>query len=277
MSSECDAQFISLVSYNVNLAYNDLSTPEKAENIANYLFEKDVDIVLLQEYNPQIFPILQQKLEKKYRYGSPYQLADRFKAVFSKYPISDFIQLKSPLTIDVEENEGEDRSYFPICGMKVIVGDKSFYLVNCHLHSNNLSTALREYRRNELSLVAFIMMMFSSLSQGIQERKQQVKSLREHISDIRHPLVICGDMNDVNGSSVMNFLRGNNLFDAWWTKGTGLGFTLSMKAMKWRLDHILVSDGIKIKSILVDKTDMSDHRPLLCKFQLIANKYESSI
>lgn len=267
--SESNVQCVSLVSYNVNLAYNDLSTPEKADEIANYLLEKDVDIVLLQEYNPQIFPVLQQKLEGKYQYGSPYQLADRYKAVFSKYPISDYIQLKEYKTKGDGVIGDEDRRYLPICGMTVAVNGNLLNMINCHLHSNNFSPALRQLRHNEISLLLFIKKIFCSLLQGIEERKKQVKTLRNHLSGCRQPIIICGDMNDVSGSSVLDILTGKDLYDAWWMQGIGIGYTLCKQVMRWRLDHILFSKGIKIDSISVEKKDMSDHRPLLCKFQLV--------
>lgn len=276
-NGEDTVQPLSVVSYNVNLAYSDLSTQEKAENIADYLLEKDTDIILLQEYNPQLFPALQQKLVKKYQYGSPYHLADRYKAVFSKYPISDYIQLKEYPTRGDGVIGDEDRRYLPICCMTVAVNGNPLYMVNCHLHSNNFSPALRQLRLNEISLVSFIKKIFCSLLQGIEERKKQVKTLRNHLSGCSQPIIICGDMNDVSGSSAMRMLRGKDLFDAWWTKGIGLGFTLSMKAMRWRLDHILYSKDIKIESVMVDKYDMSDHRPLLCKFYLNPYIHESSI
>lgn len=275
--SENTVQPLSLVSYNVNLAYKDLSTPEKAAYIADYLLEKDADIVLLQEYNPQLFPALQQKLEKKYQFGSPYHLADRYKAVFSKFPISDYKQLKDYQSNSEGVIEGEDRRYLPICGMTVVSNEIPLYIVNCHLHSNNFSPALRLLRQNEISLMCFIKTILSSLLHGIDERKKQVNTLRNHLSGCSQPIIICGDMNDVSGSSVMKMLRGKNLSDAWWSRGIGLGYTLSMKAMRWRLDHILYSKGIKIDSVRVDNYDMSDHRPLLCKLYLNPHNNESSI
>lgn len=263
-----NTQCISVVTYNVNLAYNELSTQEKADKIADYLLKKDADIVFLQEYNPQVFPVLQQKLGGRYQYAPPYYLADRYKAVFSKYPLSDYIQLKDNNSNEEACIGGEDRSFLPICGMKVKVEDKSFYMVNCHLHSNNYSTAYRKFKRDELSLVNFISLTFSSLTHGIEERQRQVNTLREHLSNFSQPIIICGDMNDVSGSSVIKMLKGKNLCDAWWMKGKGVGYTLCLKVMKWRLDHIFFSKGIKMDSVMVDKYNMSDHCPLQCEFYL---------
>ena len=260
---------LTLVSFNVNLAYKELSTDEKAQKVADYLFDIDADFVLLQEYNPQLFPIVHQILENKYQYGSPYQLADRYKAVYSKYPISDYIQLKDKGCDDKNVVSGEDRGYLPICGMTITVDEKELYMVNCHLHSNNFSPALRKLRRKEVSLLQFFKEAIILLSQGIEARKRQVRILKEHLIGIICPLLICGDMNDVSGSIVMKMMKGKALKDAWWQKEFGFGFTFATIWMRWRLDHILYSDVIKIDSIKIGRLGLSDHRPLICKFNLL--------
>lgn len=269
-SFDDDAQLISVISYNVNLAYQELSTLEKAEKIADYLLEKNADIVLLQEYNPQVFPVLHKKLAGNYLYGSPYELADRYKAVYSKFPISNYIQLKDVHDTKNDKTGNEDRSYLPICEMTVTVNNHSFNMVNCHLHSNNFSPALRRLRCNEMSFFYFLRTIINSLSYGIQIRRRQAGVLRKQLNDIRIPILICGDMNDVSASSVLRALKGKNLRDAWWEKGVGQGHTLCVKLMKWRLDHILFSKGIKIDSVIVEKIGLSDHRPLQCKFHLLS-------
>ncbi len=261
-------QTVSLLTYNVNLAYKELSTNDKAEEIANYLLEKDADLILLQEYNPLLFPVLQRKLSERYLYGSPYKYADRYKAVYSKYPISNYTQLKDENVFVEEKIENEDRGYMPICGMRVDIMGNALYLVNCHLHSNNFSPALRNYRSKKISILDFVRTIFFSLSQGAQMRENQAKLLRNHIDEIAMPILICGDMNDLSGSSAINIIRSKKLKDAWWERGLGLGNTLATLGMKWRLDHILYSDGIFIDKIKIGKIGLSDHRPVLCDFYI---------
>jgi len=269
-SNEKNYQTISILSFNVNLAYKEFSTEVKATNITEYLIQKNADVVLLQEYNPHLFPVLQKKLSEIYRYGNINQYADRYKSVFSKYPICEYVQIKD----DSEPPGGivgaEDRDYLPICGMLMKVCNDEFYIVNCHLHSNNYSPALRKFLCHELTVIDFIKAIFASLLQGINKRVYQVRALRNYLKSIDDkPVVICGDMNDVSGSSVLKIIRGKNLKDAWWMKGFGMGYTLDTMGMKWRLDHILYSDSLVIDAIEVDKVNFSDHRPVLCKFHLL--------
>lgn len=261
-------QTITLVSFNVNLAYKELSTDEKANKIADYLLEEDGDLVLLQEYNPQLFPVVQQKLENKYQYGSPYQIADRYKVVYSKYPVSDYVQLEDEKGGNKGVVGSEDRSFLPICAMTIIIDGKELYVLNCHLHSNNFSSALRKLERKEVNLLHFIKETIYLLSQGIKTRERQTRLLTDQLRGINRPLLVCGDMNDVSGSTVM-MMTGKVLKDAWWQKGLGFGYTLATKGMRLRLDHVLNSDGIKIDSIKVGCSGLSDHRPLVCEFHLL--------
>ena len=267
--SDVASHTLTFVSYNVNLAYKELSTDEKAQKIADYLLEEDADLVLLQEYNPQLFPVVQQNLVKKYQYGSPYQLADRYKTVYSKYPISDYKQLEDERKADERVVGSEDRGYLPICGMVITFDDEKLYVVNCHLHSNNFSSALRKLRRKEVTFLLFFKEAISLLLHGIETRERQTRILAEHLKGINLPLLICGDMNDVSGSIVMKMLKGKALKDAWWQKGLGFGFTLATKGMRWRIDHILYSDDFKIDSINIGRSGLSDHRPLICECHLL--------
>ncbi len=153
--------------------------------------------------------------------------------------------------------------------MMVTVDGKELYVVNCHLHSNKFSSALRNLRRKEVSLLQFLKEAISLLSHGIKVRNQQARILKEHLRGKKCPLLICGDMNDVSGSTVIKMMKSKALKDAWWQKGFGFGFTLAAKGMRWRLDHILYSNDIEIDSIKIGCSGVSDHRPLVCKFQLL--------
>ena len=261
-------QSFTLVSYNVNLAYKELSSQEKAQKIAAFLLNEDADLVLLQEYNPLLFPVVQHQLEKKYRYGSPFKMADRYKAIYSRYPVSDYIQLKDEWDYGKKVEGGEDKGYLPICSMTVSFDSYELCVVNCHLHSNNFSIALRKLKRKEVGLLYFFKEAINLLLQGIEERERQTRLLAEYVRGINRPLLICGDMNEVSGSSIMKKFTGKVLKDAWWQKGRGFGFTLATKGMRWRLDHILYSEGIKIDLMKVVRSKLSDHRPITCKFHL---------
>lgn len=260
---------ISLITYNVNLAYKDLSTEEKAEKIAEYLYIENADIIFLQEYNPRIYPAIQQSLQDKYQYGSPFSLADRYKAIYSKFPIKDYVQIRKKPTIFKNVVGEEDRDYLPICGMEVNIDGKDLYIINCHLQSNNLSPQFRKLWHKEISFRSFLRGIMLNFFYGMRIRQSQSRIVHAHLMEVEKPIIVCGDMNDVSGSSVLKTLKDIGLKDVWWNNGIGFGFTLAYKGMRWRLDHILYSAGIKIDEVRLGKASLSDHRPLLCKFYLI--------
>ena len=122
-----------LITYNVNLAYKESCKQGAAERIADFLLECDADFVLLQEYNVCTFPELHNKLSIRYMYSCPYEYVDRFKVVYSKYPISEYGQLKDKDFFSEKRMHIENRKYIPICGMVITARDDKFYVVNCHL------------------------------------------------------------------------------------------------------------------------------------------------
>lgn len=260
-----------LITYNVNLAYKELSTQDKAERIAAYLLKCNADIVLLQEYNPNLFPVLHQNLSVVYPYGSPFEKADRYKAIYSKYPISDFVQLTDHE--DVGQNMAcdgdENRRFLPICGMKVGFDGHEVYIVNCHLHSNNFSPALRSFKQGYLTAFGLLKESIKHLNDGILIRERQINSLVLHLKAIRLPILICGDLNDVCGAKSFRRLEKISLKDTWWEKGIGFGSTVKVLWMRWRLDHVLCTNDIEIEKVRIGKKDLSDHKPLICMFNLI--------
>lgn len=260
----------SLISYNVNLAYKEFNTHKSAEQIAYYLNDINADFILLQEYNPLLYPELQQFLSAKYNYSSPYVLADRYKTVFSKYPICEYVQLNNGKKREQKVLD-EDRRYLPICGMKILTDRGELHICNCHLQSNNLSPALRAFRQQKLSIRLFFKTSIQSLFDGMDKRYEQALILRQYLNWNKKPTLICGDLNDVSGSRTLRLLRGKEMKDAWWNKGKGKGTTLKILGICLRLDHILYNKSIEIDEIKNGESGLSDHRPIICKFHLLSN------
>ena len=81
------------------------------------------------------------------------------------------------------------------------------------------------------------------------------------------PVIVCGDMNDVSGSKTLRMLQSTGLKNAWWEKGRGFGFTYhGHHFMNFRIDHILHTEDIKVKSIKKIDQHYSDHDPVIANF-----------
>ena len=78
-----------------------------------------------------------------------------------------------------------------------------------------------------------------------------------------------GDMNDFNVSAPMDSLRDVGLKNAWWEAGLGYGTTYHDGWLRLRIDHILYSKELKLESIKVIETDLSDHNPIVAGFSMV--------
>lgn len=260
---------IRVISYNVNLAYTELNTNENAVRIADFLVEQDADVILLQEYNPHFFPELQKIISINYPYEAPYTLGNRYKVVFSKYPIDSFEQLKDNYcsTNNNKYNRSEeDLDYLPICVASIIVGQKKISFVNCHLQSNNYSPLVREFKNSNISFTNLLVGIFANIKTGGEQRNHQIKALMSYLEQSTNPVLICGDFNDVNGSSCISLIKNSLYKDAWWENGWGFGYTVRSLFMKWRIDHIFYNQFVIIREIKIGKFHCSDHYPVICNF-----------
>ena len=90
----------------------------------------------------------------------------------------------------------------------------------------------------------------------------------DSLDKVDTPVIIAGDFNDWSGSYCMNTIGNRFYKDAWWEGGLGFGITYDGWHLKLRLDHILFSHHFKLENVYVEKSDFSDHRPLVADFIL---------
>lgn len=247
---------LKVLTYNLNRAYSTSVNNGSEQDVLNLVNEQEADIVLLQEFNPTLYSEINEGLKKNYPYGTLNDEGNRFKSVFSRYPISDYHQLTS---------NGEIQ---PICVMKVEVNGRTCYIVTCHLMSNNFSVACREIKDQGLRMIAGIKKVNHSIRQGCAIRRQQTEVLLDYLKEIDDPVLICGDFNDVAKSVTLQKFGKDGFSDAWWNRGFGYGFTYWGMKMRFRLDHILYNEQVTPCWIRVIHSNLSDHRPLVASFSI---------
>lgn len=255
----------SVLTYNLNRAYKNTTGKDDTDALSLFILKHNPDILLLQEYNPIIYPTLDNVLQKYYPYGIPFTEKERYKIVYSKFPIDNYKQLS------LNDNETditagmENLRYLPICTMRIMINDVYLKVINCHLHSNNYSRAWNNFK-NHRSIFRFVTSFVMDLNLGYAFRSDEAKRMCEEIENTNELMLICGDFNDIGGSEVVRIIKGNRLYDAWWQKGFGFGFTFKSLGLRLRLDHILYSKRIVLKEIKVLSATYSDHLPLLAVF-----------
>ena len=90
----------------------------------------------------------------------------------------------------------------------------------------------------------------------------------EAAAEAECPVIVMGDMNDFSCSSPMDSLKAVGMKNAWWEGGNGYGATFHDGWMRLRIDHILYSDELKLQSIKVIETNLSDHNPVVAGFSV---------
>ena len=135
-----------VLTFNVNRAHEISVNRGTTDELIDFILEQKADIVLLQEYNADLYPQVQEKLSQVYPYGSGKDSNSRFKSVFCKFPIESCEQLMvdaDDLQYELFRNaiyckkNHDGMEVLPICRMKVKIGEEVVQIFNCHLMSNN--------------------------------------------------------------------------------------------------------------------------------------------
>jgi len=103
------------------------------------------------------------------------------------------------------------------------------------------------------------------LSLKYRHRQYQLRTLYDLIAGSRKPVIVAGDFNTFWGThEIYLFMRAAGLQSA-----NTLGL-LSYPARHPRveLDFILVSAGIEVTGFRIPEVRYSDHRPLICDFEI---------
>ncbi|HYL01845.1 MAG TPA: endonuclease/exonuclease/phosphatase family protein [Steroidobacteraceae bacterium] len=103
------------------------------------------------------------------------------------------------------------------------------------------------------------------LSLKFRHRQYQLRSLHDLIVQSAKPVVVAGDFNTFWGThEIYLFMRAAGLRSA---NTAGLP-SFPARVPRIELDFILVSEGIEVRDFRVPDVRFSDHRPLVCDFQV---------
>lgn len=268
-------QTIRVVSWNVarfiELKRNTNKGSETRLKMFELLKEQNADVLCLQEFHTStdsnfydnIKPI-QEGLGYPYYYFSFDNDGDKHyysSIIFSRFPIVDSGRIRYPrptlpdvlLHADIKVNNDTVRVY------------------TTHLQS--LQFGRRDYERiGEIknardSLLANSRSILSKLKKGVSYRSIQADLVHVVIGDSPHPVLFCGDLNDVPNSYAYFTIRGN-MQDAFLKKGFGFGRTFTALSPTLRIDYIFADKYFRILQFnrLVKK--LSDHYMLVADVEL---------
>lgn len=96
----------------------------------------------------------------------------------------------------------------------------------------------------------------------------ETEQLLKFLNDIRGPLIVVGDLNDVPAGNAYKLLR-TKFDDAWLaSRAKGEGFSYPADKPAKRIDHIFYGGGIRAKKAWVVETLASDHIPVAAEVEV---------
>ena len=244
--------------------------PERKQQMLNLINKYNPDVACFQEmvagdssakainYLPDLMRILRmpyyhytynKKLDfdKDHRYGI---------IIFSKYP------LVNKTTVSRKPNDYN--SIFQYAD--ILRGTDTFRVFNLHLQSLKFSNEDLKYIEeptidNETNFKQSRNVIYK-FKRGFLKRQVQSEFIKEELNKSPHPVIVCGDFNDVPNSYAY-YTIGNGLQNAFAKKGNGIGRTYSAISPTLRIDNIFTDKKFSINQFIRDGKKMSDHFPVV--------------
>lgn len=292
-----------IMTYNVNGKAIADSTSTDILGLMQIVRMHDPDILCLQEILYNNHKAIKDSLDSYYCYSKE-QLKEYGKdvyALYSKFPIRNFTQLRCLGDVDVPEADSVSDKWvkkfkekMPVYSADLEVEPGKWITVfSCHLRSNDYSVARRAIKGDSASWIDGIPQYRKNYIQGKAIRNWQSQTIRHHVDSLLSrniPVIVAGDLNDFCGSDCLDMLmygkgqkandewlmakgepqkakdKSYELRDAWWERGTGSGITYDEWHLKLRLDHILYDSHFDCIDIVVPKYQLSDHYPIVADF-----------
>lgn len=257
---------VKVMSYNVRLfdLYNWSKNKETRNAIMDLLHKEDPDILCLQEFfhSPdKRFFRTREALLAEFRYDYCHErYSQRAKhqqhfgiATFSVWPTVDSGHILFP--------ENPDN----LCiWTDIAIASDTIRVYNAHLASYHFGDADYKFLEgldtdtHTDSIKQGSERILKRLRRGFRLRATEIELIAEHMRTSPHPVVFCGDMNDVPMSYGYNQLR-EQLDDAFVESGRGLGGTYIGDLPKLRIDHILYGSQLEAWGFRTLPEELSDH------------------
>ncbi len=277
-STDGKTQQLKVMSYNVRNfdLYNWKENIPARDKMLNLIRSENPDIICFQEFYTEDkgelhnIKLLVNELGYKY-YTFEKTLTLRGKdhwgeAIFSKYPITN------PDKIVFSNSTGNIVAY-----ADVEVNGKLIRIFNAHLQSFKLADKDVKYisdltgniTNEELnkSAIQKAKSIAVKLRDGFLKRSAQARILAEHIQKSPHPVIVCGDFNDVPASYTYRIIS-KNLKDAFLKSDFGMGKTFNALTPNLRIDYILHSASMTSHGFSILKKDYSDHYAVVCTLEM---------
>ena len=256
VDTRSDATTFSVISYNISNGLNAYSRErnaqrDKQKEIRNFLNRfKDEDILCLQEYGAYAHDIF--RGDQDYKNWSIHK-TNKWTAILTKHKIAD----KGEIDFGTITNS--------CVWADLVVNFETIRVYSVHLQSNQISKDADDlvktgdlYNKRGISGIKGI---FKKFGHHYITRSVQVEKIKDHMNKSPYPVILCGDINDTPLSYTYGTLS-DQMNDAFYEKGRGLGTTYSGSIPLLRIDYILTDPLFSVLSYKTIKEKHSDHYPI---------------
>ncbi|MCD4781324.1 MAG: endonuclease/exonuclease/phosphatase family protein [Candidatus Omnitrophica bacterium] len=139
-------------------------------------------------------------------------------------------------------------------------------LTNRTIHNKKIHYFRKGIKRMMIELeIEQVVIFLVHLSIKYKHRHHQLDELRKQLQSISKPIIVAGDFNVLRGDHEMeDFLDKTKLINA---NHSGLPSFPSRRPFR-EIDFILHSPDIKVSHFSMPEVAFSDHRPLICDFEI---------
>ncbi|SFB85302.1 Metal-dependent hydrolase, endonuclease/exonuclease/phosphatase family [Flexibacter flexilis DSM 6793] len=258
---------LNVVSYNVHMfgrhEQNKELTASLRKTVTTELISLQPDVICFQEYlegldNTKITKLFREA-GLKHSFFSPalegWVRERGGMVIFSRYPI---IKTKAFRRQKLDMNQ--------ILYADIVTPTETIRVFNVHLQSNRVRAEYFEQDQDEQEAKRSIYLVYKKLNKGFELRAKQVKQLEAEIAKSPHPVIVCGDFNDLPYSYTYTRTQ-RTLQNAFEKAGNGLGFSFNGFLPFLRIDQQFASKNLKVTSFQTHRWPYSDHFPIQATYR----------
>jgi len=232
-----------------------MTKEEKLDELKKMMKENGKPDVLCLQESSQI--AVMNSLKQLFQY--PHYFKEKGTVIFSKYDIGDHGIIpfgetgNSCIWGDLKPTNGIIRVY------------------SIHLQSNALtyqaSLVMEDADPRKKQTWRNVREVMRLYKRAVTKRSTQAQKVAEHMSESPHPILLCGDLNDMPVSYVYRLLS-QNLTDSFCEAGSGFGSTFNGRLPALRIDYVFCDKKMEVLNHEVLRAELSDHLPVLVELKL---------
>lgn len=250
---------LNVATYNVAMFGREMNG-YKSGDILALMKSNDVDVFCIQEYQDQ-----SGDMSNSENYLSKY-----FTSMAKGQPDMVIFSRRYPII----DSQAIDFGHTGNSAMwaDIDVNGKVVRVFNVHLETTGINSALHQAEKQEkkgelVERNALLRAIYGRYTRGMAIRAQQADIVAAEIEKSPHPVILCGDFNDVPYSYVYRKMKGD-LTDGFKEAGKGFMYTMRDGKKKVRIDYIFHNEDMEGYNYRTLNVTYSDHLPVLMRVGL---------